>query len=416
MPETPIPSLTSPEVQQCPFAAYARMRDEAPVYREPGTNHWVLTRYEDIKAVAADWETFSNATWEFDAAREGAPGQEAVRKLYEENGYKPVQALVNSDPPVHRRHRSAVNTAFSVPRVKALETYITQIVDELIDDFEGQGAVEFMDAFAMPLPMLVIADQLGVPRDMRHTFKQWSDSLLIAANVGNSPEVQLQAAQHVMDMRKFLLAEIARLVQQPRDCILNDIAHGVGDDGELLPVGERLAVAMQVLVAGNETTTSTLGHAMRRLAESPELQQQLRQEPDAIAGFVEECLRLDAPLQALFRRATVDTQIAGQQIKANEIVVLRWGAGNRDERRYACPDQVDVNRKDPRGHLSFGHGIHFCPGRELARAEIRIAIERLLARLGPLRLAAGGDALVYRPAYHAYGPRRVAIEFGAARA
>ena len=414
MSTTDLPSLADPAVQLCPFAAYSRLRDEAPVFRDPVTRHWIVTRFEDVKAIASDWERFSNANNEFEAGRQGAPGQDAIRKLYEEHDYVPVRTLIGTDPPIHRWHRAAVNTAFSTPRVRAMDSYIEQMVNEAIDRFAAKGETDFVAEFAIPLPMSVIADQLGVPRDMSDTFKRWSDAMMTAANVGNPPDVQLDAARTILEMREFLLAEIRKLYVTPRDCILSDIASAVGEDGALLPEPERLTIASQILVAGNETTTSTLGHAMLRMISSPGLEDKLRAEPSLIPPFVEECLRLDAPLQGLVRRATQDVELHGMTIRANDIVLLRWGAANRDERRFACPDTLDLSRADPRGHMTFGHGIHFCPGRELARAEVKIAFQQLLKRLKNFRLAEGDDNVQFQPSYIAYGPSRVHIRFDAA--
>lgn len=430
---TPIPSLTDPAVQLCPYAAYARLRDEAPVYKEPDTGNWVITRYEDVRAVASDWEKFSSVTNQFSPSREGVPGQKEVARMFQEAGYQPEQnALIHADPPVHRLHRAAISTAFSIPRIRAIEPYITQVVDELIDRFDDKGQIEFMSEFAVPLPMRVISDQLGVPTTMNEQFKRWSDSLLIAANIGNTAEVQIEAARNILEMREFLLAQIDALIAEPsarpkqglghrqaeidalivqsRAGILRDIATSKGEDGELLPLGQRLAIAMGVLVAGNETTTTTLGSAMRRMIEE-NLEQRLRADPDLIPNFIEECLRLDAPLQALVRKATQDVEMHGQTIKKNDIVFLRWAAGNRDERHYACPEKLDLQRDSPRTHLSFGHSIHMCPGRDLARAEMRIAFERLLTRLKNFRLGTEPDAITYRPAYHAYGPNKIMLHF-----
>ena len=405
-------SLTDPKVQACPYAAYAQLRDSAPVYREPETGFWVLTRYDDVKAVAADWEHFSNETGQLRAGRAGSPGRDQVLKLFDEEGFRPIEALVSIDPPVHRYHRAAVNTAFSAPRVRAMQTYITQVVDELIDRIAAQGRVDFVAKFAIGLPMLVIADQLGVPRDMMRTFKRWSDSALISANIGNPPEVQIEAACGIVEMQNFFSAQFDKLLAEPRDCILNDIAHGTTEDGTLLSLKERITVAGQVLVAGNETTTSTLSSALYRMIKTPGMEERLRNDPALIPAYVEECLRLDSPLQAQFRKATADVQIGDQVIPKGDIVVLRWGAGNRDERSFGCPEQIDLERQNSRSHLAFGHGIHFCPGRELARNEIRIAFERLLARLKNFRLAAAEDeSATLQPAYHAYGLRKLDVTF-----
>lgn len=407
-----IPTLFDPEVQLCPFAAYKKMRDAAPVFHEPETGFYILTRYDDVKAAAIDWQNFSNSTQVYNTGSEGSPGQAEVLKILDEDGYRVVDALVTADPPRHRFHRAAVNLAFSSPRVRAMEDYIRDLTNELIDSMAPKGTVDFVTEFAIRLPMLVIADQLGVPRAMEKTFKHWSDAMIINGNVGNPPEVQIQAARDIVDMQNFFAAEFDKLIAQPRDTILNDIARAADDEGKLLPIEERIATATQVLSAGNETTTSALGSAMLRMIEAPGMEERLRANPGLIGNFVEEVLRLEVPLQMLMRRATRDISINGRTIPKGALVSLRWAAGNRDERMFPNPDELDVERTNARSHLTFGQGIHFCVGRELARSELRTAIELLLKRLRNFRLAGPKEQATARsPSYYAYGLHKLEIMF-----
>lgn len=412
MSDEDIPKLLDPKVQLCPFSAYKTMRDRDPAFFEKETGFFILTRYGDVKAAALNWQDFSNLTQVFTTGSEGSPGQAEVLKLLDEEGYRVTDALVTADPPAHKLHREAVNVAFSSRRVKAMEEYIQVLTDDLIETFARAGHAEFVTQFAIRLPMLVIADQLGLPREMEKTFKKWSDAMIINGNVGNTPEVQLEAARGIVEMQNYFAEKFAKLVVEPKDNILSDIANSVDDQGVLLPIEDRITVATQVLSAGNETTTGAISSAMLRMMENPGMEARLRENPALIPNYIEEILRLESPLQMLMRRATRDVEIGGRVIPKGSLISLRWAAGNRDERMFPNPDVIDLARQNSRSHLTFGQGIHFCVGRELARSELRIAFESLLRRLQNFRFAGPVEEAVTRlPSYYAWGPRTLDIRF-----
>lgn len=408
MEEESFPSFLDEAVQTCPFPAYARLRDEAPIYKEEATGFWVLTRYEDVKSVAADWQRFSNVT------DGGRSRPEPVRRLYAEQGYAPVSALVRCDPPTHRNHRAALSAVLGREQVKALEPYITRAADELIDGFAGRGTVEFFHEFAMELPVRIIAHCLGVPDHMRGNLREWTAAAHAAANIDAALDIQLDAAQTLIVAQKYFAERMTALAAAPDSSLLSQIACA-SNNTVALSMEERLMIVIQVMVAGNETTSSILASAVLRMAVSAGIEAELRAEPSCISQYVEECLRLDAPMQGLFRRAKCDLSLSGFQIFEDDIVVLRWGSANRDERQFDCPEQVDLARKNAHSHLSFGYGIHFCPGKELARAEIRITLERLLGRLKDFRLAAGKDSTHYHPNYAFFGLRHLDLAFSLGR-
>jgi cytochrome P450 len=409
MSSKPIPSLTDQAVQVCPYAVYKQLRDEAPVYFDALTKTWVVTRYEDIKAIALDTSRFSNETHQLLATRRDAPGAAAIARMFAEEGYVTPHVLVNSDPPRHRRYRGVVDKAFSPVRIRQIEGYIETVADELIERFAARGHVEFLSEFAVPLPMLVIADQLGVPRARSADFKRWSDSLIGAANVGNDEATQLAHTRNIIEMQNYFAAEIEKILTEPRSCILNDIANAQNEDGTLMALEERLSITQQVLVAGNETTTNTLGQAMVYLIQN-RLEERLRGDPQSIPRFVEEALRLTAPLQGLPRLTTADVELHGQRIPKGSVVWLRWAAANRDEQAFDRPEEMVLDRANQTQHVTFGYGIHFCVGNQLARAELRVGFRRLIARLRNLALD-GTDALAYQPHFFAFGPRQVKIRF-----
>lgn len=401
-------TLTDPQTLLSPREAYRALRDHDPVYLDPVSGIYVITRYEDIRRIASDPETFSNMTQQLGGRN--LAESDAARQLVEEEGWATVNTLVTNDPPSHRKYRLLVEHVFQRPRIRSIEPQIEAIASELIDGFASSTQVEFMSALAIPLPLTVIADQLGVPRERSADFKLWSDSTLGGADFRVSPEKRLEFARDIVEMQKFFAERIEEAREAPTETLLSDLVH-VDVDGVSLTMAELLSLLQQLLVAGNETTTNALGSAMVRLTQDQQLQERLRKNPRLIAGFVEETLRLDAPLQRLFREAKRDVEIGGVSIPKGATLQLVWGSGNLDERRYEAPEEIRLDREHIRQHLTFGFGIHYCVGHLLARAELNIAYRLILQRMKNIRLADTDDAVVVEPHFIAQGPKRVEINF-----
>lgn len=411
MTETPL-TLTDPSVLLSPNDTYRQMREQGPVYLDPVSGFYVITRYEDIRRIASDPETFSNNTEQL-GGRNTAESDEA-RELMETEGWATVNTLVTNDPPGHRKYRSLVDKIFQLPHIQAIEPQIATTASDIIDGFIHKGRVEFVTGLAVPLPVTVIADQLGVPRERGADFKRWSDSTLGAADFSVSPERRLEIAQDIVALQKFFAARIEEARHAPTDTIISRLVH-TEVEGEALSMAELLSLLQQLLVAGNETTTNALASAMVHLTRDAVLQNKLRGDPELIPNFIEEVLRLEAPLQRLFRQTTCEVEVGGQIIPKDSVLQLAWGSGNLDERRYACPADIQLERENVMQHLTFGFGIHYCIGNLLARAELRIAVGLLLERMNNIRLAETEDALVYQPHFIAHGPRRLEITFDPAR-
>jgi cytochrome P450 len=258
--------------------------------------------------------------------------------------------------------------------------------------------------------MRIIADQLGLSRDRYTDFKRWSDASVNIADPSRGPEEKLNDARAAIEMRSFFVEEVNRARENPSDNLLSAFANTTNDDGQTLSPNDLSMLLQVVLAAGNETTTHALGSAVLRLAQDQELQALLRQQPDLIPAFIEEVLRLDAPLQGLFRRATQDTRIGNVAVPAGAMVNVRFGAGNRDPKQYSCPADLDLNRGRS-NHLAFGFGIHHCIGSQLARSELRLAMEKLLEGSQAINLEDGPDAVGRKPHFLAYGPRRLMVKF-----
>ncbi len=399
-------SMTDPQVMGCPFHAYDQIREERGIYIDPVSGFYVITRFDELKAIADDPQTFSNSTGQLGSRGQATNPQ--IADLFRKEGFLHVDTLVTNDPPRHTRYRSLVDKAFNALRIRSAEGTILSVTNALLEKFPS-GPFDFVQAFAVPLPVRIIADQLGIPPERGPDFKRWSDSLLQQASPNLSEQELLEITKVVIQMQQFFAKMIRETRENPTGALLSDLAN-LKVEGELLSEGELVSLLQQLLVAGNETTTNTFNAAVLRLAQDVELQERLRQNPELVRNFIEEVLRLDSPLQGLFRKVTKDTEVGGIPIPQGAILNLRWGAGNRDPRRFENRDELDLERKAVTQHLAFGHGVHFCLGNQLARAELRIGLTRLLAETSSIRLVDCEDNVVRLSHFVAYGIGKLMIE------
>lgn len=399
----------------CPYPIFSDLRAAGGVVFSETLGAWLVTRYDDVRAILRDTERFSSL---FPTGPQA--GGESLMKGIMELMKDPEMAsvlgsvsmtrgraavLLNADPPDHRRQRKLVNPAFRPDRIRSLEPLIRatalNLMADVVERLKRDGEVDIVATFAVGLPMTIIAHALGVPDHDLATFKRWSDDLVMP--VGNHDPSLDQVRGFVVSTKEFneyFLARIAERRVQPTDDILSDIANAV-IDGEELTDDEQLGMLTQFLVAGNETTTKLITNIVRHLADTPSSQERIDSDRSLIEPLVEEMLRIEAPVGGLFRRTKVDVEINGTPIPAGQHLWLLFASANRDECRFAEPDVVDVGRPNVKEHLAFGNGEHFCPGAGLARAEARIATEVVLDHLKNLRLAPHnefryGDSFVLR--------------------
>lgn len=393
-----------PSLQRCPFEFYKSLREHAPVYLEPRTGYWIVSRYADILEVKRDTTRFSS---EFArAVSQKRPPPEAVA-IYR-TGLRRPATLQRTDPPGHQRYRKLIGKTFTVSRVKALGPAISRVVGDLIDAFPAEGTVDFAAAFGVPLPCYIIADQIGVPREQALMLKAWSDALLDPVGLMITPEREIECAKLTVEFQRYFAAQVEDRRRNPRDDILTDLSSHV--EGEVpFTVEEVVNMIEQVMTGGNESTTGLLGSAMLMLCRYPEQQDRLRANPDQVENFIEETLRTETPVQSNFRVVTQDTALAGTLLPKGAVLVLRYGAANRDERRFTDPDVFDACRRDARAHISFGAGIHHCPGGMLAREEARIAFTELLKRYDRFELACEESELRYHPTFFLRGLRSLPL-------
>ena len=397
----------SAEVQECPFQIYRQLQDEAPVWQMPGTNVFVVTRYSDIRDIIRDPARFSSS---FGALLNAGSSNKEVDAIYGQ-GYEMVETLLTQDPPRHRVYRNLVNKVFSNKRIEGMRDYIQSITDELIDAWIYDGEVDLMNRLCVPLPIYVIADQLGVPRAELPLIKKWSDAS--ASRLGRlaDAEQQIQNAKDIVEFQHYFADLIDRMRESPEDNIISDLANNTIDEGRLLTKPEALGMIQQILVAGNETSTAGIAGGMVLLIENPDEQTKLRNNPDLIPGAVEEILRLETPTSGMWRTATEDTEVGGVPIPKGAFLMVRFAAGNRDESVFSCGHEMKVDRDNASNHLAFGQGTHFCLGAQLARSEMQIALGSLLARTDNWGLVEGKNTLTHNPNVLLRGLKDLYISF-----
>lgn len=397
----------SAEVQECPFQIYRQLQDEAPVWQMPGTNVFVVTRYSDIRDIIRDPARFSSS---FGALLNAGASNKEVDAIYGQ-GYEMVETLLTQDPPRHRVYRNLVNKVFSNKRIEGMRDYIQSITDELIDAWIDDGEVDLMNRLCVPLPIYVIADQLGVPRAELPLIKKWSDAS--ASRLGRlaSEEQQIQNAKDIVEFQHYFADLIDRMRESPEDNIISDLANNTIDEGRLLTKPEALGMIQQILVAGNETSTAGIAGGVVLLIENPDEQTKLRSNPDLIPGAVEEILRLETPTSGMWRTATEDTEVGGVPIPKGAFLMVRFAAGNRDESVFSCGHAMKVDRDNASNHLAFGQGTHFCLGAQLARSEMQIALGSLLARTDNWGLVEGKNTLTHNPNVLLRGLKDLYISF-----
>ncbi len=356
----------SPDFKLNPFAGYEFMRQASPVYYDETHHLWTVFKYDDVKRVLSDYQTFSS--------RFGGQG----------DGGMFGASLISADPPRHRQLRSLVTLAFTPQAVEALAPRITAIVDELLDAVMDRGAMDVIGELAYPLPVIVIAEMLGIPSSDRDKFKFWSDAV-----VSNSNEQAMGHGDDARDVFQEMGAYFHALIEERRSTPGADLISALLQaqiDGEHLTMRELLGFCSLLLVAGNETTTNLIGNAILCFDESPDQVAQLRADPALLESAIEEVLRYRSPVQAMFRQCVSDTQISGQDIKAGASLLAMIGSANRDESQFPHAAQFDVGR-NPNRHVGFGHGIHYCLGAPLARLEAKLALGAMLDRIADFKRA-----------------------------
>jgi cytochrome P450 len=411
------------EVRTNPFPDYRRLREQSPIHRVRD-GLWVVSRYDDVSHVLRYPELYSSSATRLmmmGGLQTGMQASEAVllearRKKQEELGLESLlgteegwneNTVISMDPPEHEELRHIVNRGFTPRRVAELETRIREIANEAVDNIFARGEeFDLTRDLSTPLPVTVIAEMLGVDPADAEDFKRWSDVIISGITGNMAVEGPERLLRTLHELAEYTLEIVEDRRSRPRDDLISVLV-SAEESVSLTPVQTVDFVAL-LLAAGNETTTHLIDNAMIALLENPNQLEKVLTDPSLVPQLVEETLRYDGPVQAAFRQATTDTELAGTKISKGDILTVLFGSANHDDRKFPNGDQFDIER-DTQGHMGFGFGVHFCLGASLARLEATVALETLLSRLPKLSRVEGEvdriDSFLVR------GPRSLPLRY-----
>ncbi len=405
MSHPPQVDLFSPDFKANPYPTYAHLRSEAPIQRvelPDGQGMWLVTRYEDVSAVLRD-ERFVK-DWRNAMTPEQIVGVPPIPEVM-----KPLtRNMLDTDPPDHERLRALVSKAFTPRLIERMRPRVQEIADTLLDVVQDKGEMDLIDDYAFPLPIIVIAELLGVSAEDRNKFREWSN----AAVSGDTTQeyVEKVLLPHMQAFTDYLRAMFEEKRKNPKDDLISALVRAE-EAGDKLSEDELLAMVFLLLIAGHETTVNLIGNGVLALLQHPDQLRKLREDPSLIKPAIEELLRYDGPVETSTERfAREDVRIGETVIPRGEMVLVVIASADHDPERFPNPDALDITRADNK-HVAFGKGIHFCLGAPLARMEGQIAINTLLRRMPDLRLADAPESLTWRPGMVLRGLRGLPVKF-----
>ena len=406
-----------PLVQENWFEAYDVIREESPAYFMPQIGMYVLTRYDDIESVLKQPRKFTAGPDVEDT--EPLIKFEQARALYDEKGW-PRYTPLGENLPRHAHYRALVDPALTAAAIKEKEPFIRAIINELIDDWIAEGEIAFIEKFAEPLPMMVIAELLGFPRMDLPQLKVWSGAWVLPFSRGLTLEQEMQAVSLHIELQHYIFDTMNHKRKTPGNDIITRLLNTEVEDADTgkkraLTDAEIIGITDHLLIGGNETTTFALSNGLWLLFRNPEAYQTLQAEPALIRNFVEEALRIESPTQGLYRFVTEDCEIGGVKIPKGATLSIRYGAGNHDPDRFPEPATPKLDRKNAGRHLAFGMGEHVCPGAALSRFEQRWAWEILFQRLANMRPTPEKNDYKHIPGIWVRALKEIYLSFDAVR-
>jgi cytochrome P450 len=376
-------SLVSDEFMQDPYPLLRQLREEDPVHWSDSIGGWILTRYDDIVITFKDTAHFSNEGRLAKAVAYLPPETRAEFKTFESHYQQ--KSLIHSDPPDHTRLRALVTKAFNARVVEGMRPRMQEVVNEVFDAAQQAGKLDIINELAIPLPVTVLAEILGVPKADVHLFKDWADGLLAFQGVNKPPVHVLRRSQEsILGMREYLGDLLKDKLHHPGQDLLSELA-AAESEGEKLSETELVNTCITLLVAGHETTTSLIGNGTWALLNFPDQWQRLKDDPSLLVSAIEEILRFESPVARQPRLMKQDAEMGGKTLRAGEMLFQMLNAANRDPAYFTDPDRFDIGRQKNR-HIAFGLGVHFCVGALLARTEGQVVFSTLVARFPNIRL------------------------------
>lgn len=390
------------DFRQSPYPTYRRFREADPVHWSAMFGFWVCTRYDDIVTILRHSKASANPRdWErFNDYVEALGG---IGPAYDMQS----RWMLLKNPPDHTRLRKLVTKAFTPRVVENMRTHIQDIVHDLLDAVQAKRRFDMLQDLAFPLPVIVIAELIGVPTQDRAYFKDWTAALARSLDPIITPEITQAADKATEDLLAYFTTLVAERRDSPRDDLLSGLI-AAEEEGDKLDEDELLATAILLFAAGHETTMNLIGNGMLALLRNPDQMTKLEADPSLIKTAVEEFLRYDGSVQITARVALEDIEVSGKTIRKNQQALLLLGAANRDPAHFSDPDRLDITRQE-NPHLAFGHGIHHCLGAPLARVEAQIAINSVLRRMPDIRLAT--DQLEWRDMLTLRGLKALPVVF-----
>jgi cytochrome P450 len=410
-------NLLDANLQHCPYHAYELLRNEAPVWKDPLTGFYVITRFEDLRDILLDTETYVNGMRGGQGGGRGRlDGERAKRmlKLYEEKGWVPAPTLAGRDDPNHRQMRSMFNEAFRPKKINEMDPFVGETAYKLIDAFLDDGHCDWVRQFAVPLPLIIIGRQVGVPEEDIWKIKAWTDAWVQRLGMMQTEEEERWSVEMEIEAQHYFQPIFERLRRQPDDTLLSDMVNRVIPEwGRPLNDNELHAEMMaDTFVGGSETSTNAISAGVKLLIENPNAWDMLKSQPEKyLRTFSEEVLRLESPVQGLFRSAAKDIELHGVKIPRGAMLNIRYAAANRDEREFECPATLDLERDKPGRHLSFGSGVHHCLGAPLARRELYWSFKALVERIDEMWFAPGRNDFKVQPNFALRALQELHIEF-----
>jgi len=392
-------TLADPKVLQNPYPYYERLRVEDPVHFDEGIRTWLVTRHADIIAVARDTETYSDEMRVSASIR--SPFQAEVGEHMQREGFMVLDPAdsFKLDGELHTRRRKLVANAFTGPAVAAMEGRVAAICRDKAATFLARSEADLVGEYAMPIPILVICDALGLPMDRIEEISRGADSMVASIGAGATRDEAYQHARNVMQLHRFVREAIEQRRLKPGTDLISLLVHARVDDDPSTPRltdRELLSISTVAIAGGVDTTRNGIAFGLHALATRPDLLQRLRESKEQdkdLRRFHEEVLRFYSPVPALPRITRRETVLGGKTIPQGAFVFLCWASANRDSQRFAEPDKFDIDRANANQQLAFGTGVHFCLGAMLARQEMKCAIREIVNSVDSLELAVPSDQL-----------------------
>jgi cytochrome P450 len=412
-------NLLDVKLQNCPYHAYQMLRDEAPVWVDPATGFYVVSRFEDIRTILLDKKHFLNnmkggqggSRERLDSAR-----ADKMTALYQDQGWVPAATLAGRDDPNHKQMRAMFNEAFRPKKIDSMDPFVRNTAYKLIDAFVEAGHCDLVKQYAVPLPLIVIGQQMGVPEADIWQIKAWTDAWVQRLGMMQTEAEEQWSVEMEIEAQLYFQPIFEELRKNPDDSLLSEMVNRVIPEwGRPLNDNELHAEMMaDTFVGGSETTTNAIAYGAKLLIENPQVWQQLKSDPEKhLHTFCEEVVRLEGPVQGLFRIAANDIELQGITIPKGAMLNIRYAAANRDEREFERPAELDLERSKPARHLGYGSGTHHCLGAPLARRELYWAFHALCSRVEDMRFAEGKNSFEVAPNFSLRALQELHIEFKA---